>query len=1060
MKHFTHYWKKQMITSLLLLTLLFGTVRLLAQEETDDPRYDRIPQWYIELMEDAPIRPSTVVTVNDYDNWNLGTDFAEGHISCNPKNPAQFFTAYNTNGTHHTEDGYVWNINNPSFGASIWGDPVTAYDSLGNLYYENMYGSGTIQGCKVVKSTNNGATWTPSVTAIAGVDKNWICADQTAGPYSNYVYTTMTANSGGNFARSTDLGATFQNTATFGTQSLPGMMPAVGAYGDIQGGAVYVVTNGGGSTSSTYTFYRSLNGGQNFTQMSSQNWAGYVGTFVGGRNSVENMRTRPYPFIAADNSDSPYRGRLYCVYATNDPPGDGNKPDIFCRRSDDGGATWSAAVRVNDDINPTLHHQWMPAIWCDKDNGKLYIQWMDTRDVPTSDSCYIYATYSDDGGVTFKTNQRISNGKMKINCTTCGGSGTPRYQGDYNGIVSNGKVSMATWADFRYGSFASFTGYFPDFALKVMPATVSFSYSDTINVMVPGVKLYTDPVLVQTTIQTPPSGTFSFSYPNGFIINSFPGTLPVVITADNVPVGSYTVTFTGKGPNGTPIHKRAATINILPGQPPVADFTADVTTVCSSSSVNFFDNSVNSPTEWLWEFPGGEPATSTEQHPEGIVYATAGTYSVTLTATNSMGSNTVTKTDYITVNITPEPPVAGEDVTLCFGETVPDLTAEGENIKWYDDAELLNLVFEGNVYATGISEPGIYDFYVTQTQNDCPSGADTVILTIYALPEVTLDGFDSICADAAPVPLSGGLPEGGTYSGTGVTDGIFDPAAAGPGVFDITYLYIDENGCQNWAVQTITVNPIPEVEIGEAQETCAGSTVTFDAGAGFAGYLWSNGSTEQSVTVGEAGEYWVTVTNEFGCQDSDTSSLTVNPYPGKASTPAGPAVVDLFLNTVSEYTSTGAENATSYVWSVEPAEAGTISGNVLTGSVAWANGFTGNATITVKAVNDCGDGEISDAFMVQVYSSQGIDENPIGKIQVFPNPNKGTFTLKINTGVEKVLNVRIMNSAGEVVYGQDNVRVKGNYSQVISLPNATSGIFILKLDDGRDSWQGKLFIEN
>jgi PKD repeat protein len=837
------------------------------------------------------------------------------------------------------------------------------------------------------------------------------------------------------------------------------MMPAVGAYNNVQGGAVYVVTNSGASQASTYTFYRSTNGGQSFSQMSTQSWAGYVGTFVGGRNSVQNMRTRPYPFIAADNSYGPNRGRLYCVYATNDPPGDGNKPDIWCRRSDDGGSTWSTAVRVNDDPNPQQHHQWQPAIWCDKDNGKLYIQWMDTRDVPSSDSCYIYATYSDDGGVTFKTNQRISNGKMKINCSTCGGSGTPRYQGDYNSIVSNPKVAMATWTDFRNGSFASFAGYFPDFAFKATPASQSFAVTDTFYVTVPGIKLWTDPVLVQTSIPAPPSGSFSFSYPNGFSINSFPGTIPVVVTAENVPVGSYTVTFMGKGSNGTPVHKRTATINIIPGQPPVADFAADNTVICSGNTVSFTDNSTNSPSEWLWEFPGGEPDTSFEQNPENILYPVAGKYSVTLTASNSQGSNTITKTDYISVNITPDPPVAGDDVTLCFGEPVPDLSAEGTNIKWYDDPELTTLLFEGNVYTTGLTEPGVYDFYATQTDVDCTSGADTVVLTINALPEVTLAELDSLCADAPAFALTGGLPEGGTYSGTGVTDGIFDPAVAGPGTFDITYVYVDGNGCQNQAVQTITVNPLPVVDLGADQETCTGGTVTFDAGAGFASYLWSNGSVEQTITTGEAGEYSVTVTNEFGCVTSDAASLAVNPFPAKAATPAGPAVVDLYLNPTSEFTTTGAENALTYAWSIDPETAGTIAGNALTGTVTWATGFTGNASVTVKPTNDCGDGEVSDAVTIQVYSSQGIGENKIGEIRIYPNPNQGTFTLSINTGAEKVLNIRLLNALGEVVYGKDNVKVKGDFSQVISLNETSSGMLILKVDDGKDSWQGKVFIE-
>jgi Neuraminidase (sialidase) len=126
------------------------------------------------------------------------------------------------------------------------------------------------------------------------------------------------------------------------------------------------------------------------------------------------MRTRPYPFISADNSYGTYRGRLYLVYASNSPAGNGNKPDIFCRYSDDQGATWSSAVTVNDDVNSQNHHQWHPSIWTDKQTGKLFVKWMDTRDTPTSDSAYIYASYSEDGGQTFVTNQRISNSKMKM----------------------------------------------------------------------------------------------------------------------------------------------------------------------------------------------------------------------------------------------------------------------------------------------------------------------------------------------------------------------------------------------------------------------------------------------------------------------------------------------------------------------------------------------------------------------------------------------------------------------------------------------------------------------
>ena len=387
------------------------------------------------------------------------------------------------------------------------GDPVVAYDSIGNLFYINMYGD-PILGAKAVRSSTNGLAWETPVIAASGNDKCWLACDQTNGPFSNYVYVCMSNNGTGYFSRSRDHGQTFENTINFPNQTVPGMSVCVGPYNYVQGGSVIVVTNSGDAFASTYTFYRSLNGGSSFTLMSSQQFSGYVGANVNGRNSVEGMRTRPYPYIAADNSYGPNRGRLYCVYATNDPPGNGYKPDVWCRYSTNGGTTWSAAVRVNDDVNPQSNHQYHPAIWCDKSTGKLYVQWMDTRDTPTHDSAYIYGTFSDDGGMSFKTNQRISNQKMKIDCPSCGGSGTPRYQGDYNGIVSNKKGAMAGWTDFRNGTFMSVTSYFPDFAMALDKTADSlFAPSDSIDVVVsvPGVKLYADTVLLSGSVTPSPA---------------------------------------------------------------------------------------------------------------------------------------------------------------------------------------------------------------------------------------------------------------------------------------------------------------------------------------------------------------------------------------------------------------------------------------------------------------------------------------------------------------------------------------------------------------------------
>jgi PKD repeat protein len=87
-------------------------------------------------------------------------------------------------------------------------------------------------------------------------------------------------------------------------------------------------------------------------------------------------------------------------------------------------------------------------------------------------------------------------------------------------------------------------------------------------------------------------------------------------------------------------------------QPPVADFSADKTTVMVGTNVNFTDQSSYNPTSWSWTFEGGTPATSTVQNPT-VTYNTLGTFDVTLVATNSLGSDTETKLNYITVTDTP-----------------------------------------------------------------------------------------------------------------------------------------------------------------------------------------------------------------------------------------------------------------------------------------------------------------------------------------------------------------------------------------------------------------------
>lgn len=89
---------------------------------------------------------------------------------------------------------------------------------------------------------------------------------------------------------------------------------------------------------------------------------------------------------------------------------------------------------------------------------------------------------------------------------------------------------------------------------------------------------------------------------------------------------------------------------------PVVDFSASTTGPTAGNTVTFTDLSTNSPTSWQWNFPGGTPTGSTSQNPT-VTYSATGSYNVSLSAGNTGGTGSLTKTNYINVVAAPTPPV-------------------------------------------------------------------------------------------------------------------------------------------------------------------------------------------------------------------------------------------------------------------------------------------------------------------------------------------------------------------------------------------------------------------
>lgn len=163
---------------------------------------------------------------------------------------------------------------------------------------------------------------------------------------------------------------------------------------------------------------------------------------------------------------------------------------------------------------------------------------------------------------------------------------------------------------------------------------------------------------------------------------------------------------------------------------------------------------------------------------------------------------------------------SADDYEVCQGESI-QFTDEstGEITSW-------EWIFEGGTPATSTlqnpivtyNDGGMWDVTLT-VSNLTTSNTFTQMNMIYVftLPEVSLTAFDTVCFEWPAFELTGGLPEGGVYSGTGVENGWFYPDVAGIGEHIITYVYTDPDGCQNNAVQPVNVTScvgVAETESG------------------------------------------------------------------------------------------------------------------------------------------------------------------------------------------------------------------------------------------------------
>ncbi len=202
-------------------------------------------------------------------------------------------------------------------------------------------------------------------------------------------------------------------------------------------------------------------------------------------------------------------------------------------------------------------------------------------------------------------------------------------------------------------TYANYGNYNVKFVVINSCGNDSITLPISLTTLAPDADFLGDPVTVQQ------GGFVQFTdltanNPNSWLWE-FEGGTPATSTLKNpliqyYNVGTYYVSLTVNNAFGNDVIIKSPYITVYPlTLAPSADFTSDKTVIDEGDSVQFTDLSMYNPTSWLWNIEGGTPSSSTLQNPM-ITYNTAGTYFVSLIASNFYGSDNEMKNDFIQVN--------------------------------------------------------------------------------------------------------------------------------------------------------------------------------------------------------------------------------------------------------------------------------------------------------------------------------------------------------------------------------------------------------------------------
>jgi hypothetical protein len=420
----------------------------------------------------------------------------------------------------------------------------------------------------------------------------------------------------------------------------------------------------------------------------------------------------------------------------------------------------------------------------------------------------------------------------------------------------------------------------------------------------------------------------------------------------------------------------------------------------------------------------------------GVISGTpsgTGTYNFSVTVSDNSGCLSAAQALSITINC----PTGGASMsalpTQCSNNTAVVLS----------EGSPAGGTYSGTGVSGGTFDPAVGTQMITYTLIDvygCTQMA-TGTITVNTAPSVTLSPFTAACIDGGNQVLGGGSPAGGTFSGTGVTAGSFDPAS---GTQNITYSYTDGNGCSGTAMQTFTVNTLPTVTLAPFTPVCSNSgnvalTGGSPAGGVYSGTNVSGGMFDPS---GDDQAILYTYTDVNGCSNSSTQPFNVNMAPvvslppyGVICTSATPVVLNTGTPAGGTYSGTGV-TGTSF-------DASTVGVYTVTYSVTDVNSCTGTADedITVSAC-------------------LGLEEGDgLTNFSCYPNPAGGLFTIQFLQTDNTDISILITNAEGKVVRTSSVENFSGTYNQNFDLGDVESGIYFIEIVTNTDRVVRKIVLQ-